>query len=146
MHRMIHIGKSFLPLPPECCYSYPTTSNWHKQYQHDAFPVRNPEQQLTQTNVVKTNHQHPPHNGFSISVSSLASTLSYHAQSPLSPWNTCVCLVENERPLITMSDLCDPQYCYFFPIQLFFLILSYLRNCNFVLFCYHFVHFYCTIE
>ena len=61
MHRMTHIGKSFHPLPPECCYSYPTTSNSHKQYQHNAFPIRDPKQQLTLTNVVKTNHQHPSH-------------------------------------------------------------------------------------
>ena len=52
---------------------------------------------------------------FSISVSSLVSTLSYLiAQSPLSSWNTCVCLVENERLLFQMSDLRDTQCCYIF--------------------------------
>ena len=108
MHRMIHIGKSFLPLPPECCYFYPTTSNWHKQY----FPVRNPEQQLTQTNVVKTNHQHPPQNDFFI-----------------------LCFLSCLHAFLKMKDLrfqlSDLRDCYFFP---FFSILSYLRNCNFVFF------------
>ena len=32
------------------------------------------------------------------------------------------------------------------PVLLYLRILSYLRNCNIEIFCFHFIHFYCTIE